>query len=159
MAAYRRVYDSHHLQTDCQEPGSAQEPYARQSNMSYLYLFYRLRNGLNHLQWCDFVYAWFPVCLFNPAFRGWQNPINGSRDDKYQLSLIDLRDRIMLYTELITITCDKLQRSSVGARRCCQLSWPTTVQFITLWASYLSWAKSITPFDDRYAKAKVWSFG
>ena len=28
MAAYCRVYDSHHLQSDCQEPGSAQEPYA-----------------------------------------------------------------------------------------------------------------------------------
>jgi len=26
MAAYRRVYDSHHLQADCQEPGSALEP-------------------------------------------------------------------------------------------------------------------------------------
>ena len=25
MAAYRRVYDSRHLQADCQEPGSAQE--------------------------------------------------------------------------------------------------------------------------------------
>jgi len=24
-----RVYDSHHLQADCQEPGSAPEPYAR----------------------------------------------------------------------------------------------------------------------------------
>ena len=28
MAAYRRVYDSHYLQADCQEPGSAPEPYA-----------------------------------------------------------------------------------------------------------------------------------
>jgi len=28
MVAYRRVYDSHHLQADCQEPGSAPEPYA-----------------------------------------------------------------------------------------------------------------------------------
>jgi len=28
MAAYRRVYDSGHLQADCQEPGSAPEPYA-----------------------------------------------------------------------------------------------------------------------------------
>jgi len=37
MAAYRRVYDSRHLQTDCQEPGSAPEPYARQSSMGYLY--------------------------------------------------------------------------------------------------------------------------
>ena len=39
MAAYRRVYDSRHLQADCQEPGSAPEPYARQSSMSYLYPF------------------------------------------------------------------------------------------------------------------------
>ena len=28
MAAYRRVYDSHHLQADCQEPASAPAPYA-----------------------------------------------------------------------------------------------------------------------------------
>jgi len=28
MAAYRRVYDSRHLQADCKEPGSAPEPYA-----------------------------------------------------------------------------------------------------------------------------------
>ena len=27
MAAYRRVYDSHHLQAGCQEPGSAPELY------------------------------------------------------------------------------------------------------------------------------------
>jgi len=40
MAAYRRVYDSRHLQADCQEPGSAPEPYVRQSSrpMGYLYL-------------------------------------------------------------------------------------------------------------------------
>jgi len=29
MAAYRRVYDSPQLQADCQEPGSAPEPYDR----------------------------------------------------------------------------------------------------------------------------------
>ena len=34
-----RVYDSRYLQADCQEPGSAPEPYVRLSNMSYLYLF------------------------------------------------------------------------------------------------------------------------
>ena len=39
MAAYRRVYDSRHLQADCQEPGSAPEPYARQSSMGYLLPF------------------------------------------------------------------------------------------------------------------------
>ena len=31
---------SRHLQADCQEPWSAPEPYARQSSMGYLYLFY-----------------------------------------------------------------------------------------------------------------------
>ena len=39
MAAYRRVYDSRHLQADCQEPGSAPGPYARKSSMGYIYLF------------------------------------------------------------------------------------------------------------------------
>jgi len=39
VAAYRRVYDSRHLQADCQEPGSAPEPYARQSSTGYLYHF------------------------------------------------------------------------------------------------------------------------
>jgi len=34
-----RIYDSRHLQADCQAPGSAPEPlYARQSSMGYLYV-------------------------------------------------------------------------------------------------------------------------
>ena len=45
MAAYRRVYDSRHLQADCKEPGSAAEDYAWQSSIGYLYL-YLLRLGL-----------------------------------------------------------------------------------------------------------------
>ena len=46
MAAYRRVYDSRHLQADCQEPGSAPEPYARQSSTGYFTFFQtgKLRN-------------------------------------------------------------------------------------------------------------------
>ena len=39
MAAYRRVYDSRHLQADYQEPRSAPEPSARQTSMGYLYFF------------------------------------------------------------------------------------------------------------------------
>jgi len=39
MAAYRRVYDSRHLQADCQVPGSAPEPYALWSSMDYVYIF------------------------------------------------------------------------------------------------------------------------
>ena len=39
MAAYRQVYDSRHLQDDYQEPGSAPEPYVRQSSIGYLYFF------------------------------------------------------------------------------------------------------------------------
>jgi len=37
--SYRRVYDSRHLQADCQELGSAPEPYAWQSSMGCLYFF------------------------------------------------------------------------------------------------------------------------
>ena len=33
MAAYRRVYDSRHLQADCQEPELVPEPYARYSQV------------------------------------------------------------------------------------------------------------------------------
>jgi len=41
MAAYSRVYFLLHLQADCQEPGSAPEPYARYSSVvAHLYLFY-----------------------------------------------------------------------------------------------------------------------
>jgi len=40
MVAYRRVYDSRHLEADCQEPGSAPEPYAQYSSMGYIYLPY-----------------------------------------------------------------------------------------------------------------------
>ena len=36
MAACCRVYDSRHLKADCQEPGSAPEPYARQLSMRQL---------------------------------------------------------------------------------------------------------------------------
>ena len=41
--------------------------------------------------------------------------------DKYQLSLIDPRDKIVLYTELDDLP-DKLQWSRVGVRRYYQLS-------------------------------------
>jgi len=34
-----RGYDSRHLQADYQEPGSAPEPYVRQSSIGYLYFF------------------------------------------------------------------------------------------------------------------------
>ena len=36
MAVYSQVYDSRHLQADCQEPGSALEPYAVQTSMGCL---------------------------------------------------------------------------------------------------------------------------
>jgi len=42
----------------------------------------------------------------------------------------------------LTITCNKIQQH-------CQLSWPTTVQFIMLWVVHLSQANLITHFKDR----------
>jgi len=38
MPAYRLVYDSRHLQADCQEPGSAPEPYVTSQVWATLYL-------------------------------------------------------------------------------------------------------------------------
>jgi len=49
MAAYRRVYDSRHLQADCQETGSAPEPYARESSMGYLFLIMSAVYGHVHV--------------------------------------------------------------------------------------------------------------
>jgi len=49
MAAYRRVYDSRHLQADCQEPGSASGPYARQSSTGYTFLVCRCIRRLRSL--------------------------------------------------------------------------------------------------------------
>jgi len=57
MAAYRRVYDSRHLQADCQEPGSAPEPYARRSSMGYLYFFRLAAVGAESA-----LYEWLVVC-------------------------------------------------------------------------------------------------
>jgi len=58
------------------------------------------------------------------------------------------------YALIVPGTRDKLQRSSVGARKYCQLSRPTTVQFITLSAHLCRAKLMITRFDDRYATAK-----
>ena len=87
MAAYRQVYDSRHLQADYQEPGSAPEPYVRQSSIGYLFeywlplLFYfwlftlsqkkLICNPLPHATWkcttltCEVpnFFIWLKVCI------------------------------------------------------------------------------------------------
>jgi len=56
VVAYRQVYDSRHLQADCQQPGSAPEPYARNRvwygmvNVDlYSAIITRVSNALNTL--------------------------------------------------------------------------------------------------------------
>jgi len=66
MTACRRVYDSRHLQADCQEPGSAPEFCAWQSSMDYFYLLsgnsFIVFLGINLLNCAHFKqYDW---CLF-----------------------------------------------------------------------------------------------
>jgi len=58
MAACCRVYDSPHLQADCQEPESFPEPSARQSSMGYLDLFTHM-NCLMTVTHSDYL---IPVC-------------------------------------------------------------------------------------------------
>jgi len=42
MAAYRRVYDSRHLQADCQEPGSVPEPYTLGNQVWATFTFFKV---------------------------------------------------------------------------------------------------------------------
>jgi len=65
MAAYRRVYDSRHLHADCKEPGSAPEPYARQSSMGYLYLYASRNMSVFSLLLCKGQTV--RVCICGPA--------------------------------------------------------------------------------------------
>jgi len=58
-------------------------------------------------------FSFFATFVMTMAFMGYHRPLLAV--NKYQLSLID--DRVVLLTEF-----DKLQRSSVGAWRYCQLS-------------------------------------
>ena len=69
MAAYRRVYDSRHLQADCQEPRSSKEPYARQSSMG-------LRNDLYCVEWGVKLYSNQPATFFTVLlFRYLEVPV------------------------------------------------------------------------------------
>jgi len=53
MAAYRRVYDSRHLQADCQEPGST----------------LKLRNPtLGYRVWATFLHLWRLSLRQKPVF-------------------------------------------------------------------------------------------
>ena len=97
MAAYRRVYDSRHPQADCQEPGSAPEPYARQSSTGDL--LYRLTpwdggdsqarreeggRGSRDLRVASMTGAlWYAWLRRRPA-----------RDDRFLFSLIETRSLI-----------------------------------------------------------------
>ena len=58
-----QVYDSSHLQADCQEPRSAPEPYARQSSMGYLYL-------------CVFIFSIFLLFLVQCGRLSWLSVVN-----------------------------------------------------------------------------------
>jgi len=66
MAAYCRVYDSRHLQADCREPGSALEPYVRQSSMGYLFKSETYGEGESTGQLAQCLY----VCFLKAISRG-----------------------------------------------------------------------------------------
>ena len=66
--------------------------YARTNRCKNSFILFRL----NHSQWRDVAYARFLVCLFNPAFRGCQNPINGlCVCDAARSVCLSLRDTIV----------------------------------------------------------------
>ena len=94
MATYDRVYDScHHLQADCQEPGSASELYTRQSSMGYIY--FNLRQSLTH----------------NHSARGW-HMLTGSHSFTCQLG--DMEDgSTFAASDVVASTCAGYRPSCV----------------------------------------------
>ena len=68
MSACRRVYDSRHVQADCQEPGSAPEPYARQSSMGYLYLFAISKKSAEYLNIKKKTFAFNKTVTVQPTY-------------------------------------------------------------------------------------------
>ena len=62
MAAFLQVYDSRHLQADCQKPGSALEPYTQQLSMGYLYLFLLIHTTVDTV--VLYVFLWQGVVSF-----------------------------------------------------------------------------------------------
>jgi len=92
MAAYRRVYDSRHLQADCQAPGSAPEPYARQSSMGYLYFFIQFNDS------CVIYYNFrhtFVRCIWRGEYRRRRSAVcwRGVDDDVDRTSTVDVARR------------------------------------------------------------------
>jgi len=99
MAVFRRVYDSPHMQADCQAPRSAPEPCARQSNMGYLYLI------LSKLRWLSECIALIVYTV--AAWTVW----------KYEHSYWPLIiDRMMMSPK--TVEKHKLNRTSKRAMLC-----------------------------------------
>ena len=75
MAAYRRVYDSRHLQADCQEQGPPPEPYARQSNRLWTTFALTLRKGDEQ-----------PVYTPRGVWHTFTNPNQGQMPGRGQMS-------------------------------------------------------------------------
>ena len=61
MAAYRRVYDSRHIQADCQTPGSAPEPYTLGSRVWATFLAHHGEGPPLQVSWS--LYITYKLCL------------------------------------------------------------------------------------------------
>ena len=76
MAAYCQVYDSRKLQADCQEPGSAPEPHARESSTGYIFAKYRtVYETVEHLSVCPSVPS-FGRCVGLLLWARWPGDTN-----------------------------------------------------------------------------------
>ena len=112
MAACRLVYDSRHLQADCQEPEPAPEFYAWQSSMGYFYLFsgnsFIIFLRINLLNFAHFKqYEW---CLFlkttgKALFKARPGPINATQRFR------GLKHYSLLSRDGIVVLCSELSVS------------------------------------------------
>jgi len=114
MAAYRRVYDSRHLQADCQEPGSALEPCARQSSMATFTLtFY----GYHVQSGCGIVHKTCYVSLVVHC-GGWESLTPGPNEPLLLLH-VSLRMIDHFYSRYLLSSSAHIARPSVTTSRYC----------------------------------------
>ena len=138
MAAYRRVYDSRHQQTECQEPGSATEPYARQSSMDYHYVFILSfgcivctmldRPGLRGVELIEKLQSSVSRCLQSAVASS--HPTDPSTFAKLLIKVSDLRTLNTIHSEKL-LGMDRHRRGWFCTARCYGMVWYDKCRFIS----------------------------
>jgi len=125
MAAFLQVYDSRHLQADCQKPASALEPYTRQLSMGYLYLFLLIHTTVDTV--VLYVFLWQGVV----SFWNWAGRLNSSQ----RCSSVIVWLNVNGIGHMTKLLCDQLVKTVV----CYYLQVASAVQLSVAWELSSDW--------------------